>query len=651
MIIVKINPLYFSLKGLILRRGFHILNLKFLMLLIILIYSIPISAQNDSLELYAPRNIKKSYINGTRSLDGNPGKNYWQNRGHYHINVVVKPPDRTIHGNEEITYFNNSPDTLKELVIRLILNIHKPGAERFLSTDSSYLTAGIHIDYFAENNIEKSWIEDPNNYTIQRIQLLKPMIPRDSITISFKWHYQISLKSGREGMIDSTTYFLAYFYPRIAVYDDFQRWEWKEFDDFFEFYNDFNDYTLNVQVPKNYIVWATGTLINANDLLQPAFANKLSRSIYSDSIIHIVKKDDLFSKNITRQNSENTWKWKANNVTDLTLAISDHLNWDASSIVVDDKTKERASVQAAFCDTAKDFHNMVRYGKFALRWFSKNWPGIPFPYEKMTIIQGYAGQEYPMMVNDESFKDTILSKWCVEHEISHTYMPFFMGTNETQYGFMDEGWATAFELLIGRADYGAELAEKMFINNRIKWCIQGWNSDFPIVTSENNSFYGAVVNEYGKPALGYLALKDMLGDAMFKKCLHFYMDTWHGKHPIPWDFFYSFNTSSGQNLNWFWNNWFFSHNYIDLGIRDVNKSDKGYTVTIYDIGGMAVPFDLKVLYADGSKEEMHQTPVVWKNNKVFCVIKIQTNKKVKSLLLDNGIFMDVDESNNTWVNK
>jgi hypothetical protein len=407
---------------------------------------------------------------------------------------------------------------------------------------------------------------------------------------------------------------------------------------------------LNVDVPRNYIVWATGTLLNGNDLLQPVYANKLSRSKYSDSIIHILKKEDLSLKNITRQNSMNTWKWKVNNVTDLALAISDHFNWDASSIVVDEKTKRRASVQAAFCDTATDFHNIVRYGKFALGWFSKNWPGIPYPYEKMTMIQGYAGQEYPMMVNDESYKDTIFSKFIVEHEISHTYMPFYMGTNETQYGFMDEGWATAFELLIGRADFGVEKAEKMFIYDRIKWCIQGWNSDLPIVTSESNSFYAAVANEYGKPALGYLALKDILGDEMFKKCLHTYIDSWHGRHPIPWDFFYSFNTSSGQNLNWFWNNWFFSHNYIDLGIRNVNKSNKGYTVTIDNIGGMAIPFALEVLYDDGSSEEIHQSPLVWKNNQMFSVIKIQTNKKVKSLLLDGGIFMDADETNNTWVN-
>ena len=651
MMVMKQINLPNCTKGFIIIRIFYILNLKVLMLLIILICSIPISAQNNPLELYAPRNIKKAYRNGTRSLDGKPGKNYWQNHGHYDINLIVKPPDRIINGNEEVTYFNNSPDTLKELAFRLILNIHKPGAERFWSVDSSYLTSGIHIDSYAENNNEKPWIENRNPSTIQRIRLLKPLISGDSVRVSIKWHYQISLESGREGMIDSTTYFLAYFYPRIAVYDDLQAWEWREFNDMFEFYNDFNDYTLNVQVPKNYIVWATGTLLNGNDLLQPLYANKLFRSMVSDSIVHIVTKEDRSSKNITLQNSMNIWKWEVNNVTDLSLAISDHYNWDASSILVDEKTKRRASVQTAFCDTATDFHSMVRYGKYAIEWFSQNWPGIPYPFEKMTIIQGYPDMEYPMMVNDESFKDTIFSKLVVEHEIAHTYMPFYVGTNETQYGFMDEGWTTAFELLVGRADFGVEKAEKMFKAMRINRWINGWGYDIPIVNSENSFVNGVVVNSYGKPALGYLALKDMLGDEKFKKCLQVFMDYWHGKHPIPWDLFYSFNTYTGQNLNWFWNNWFFSNNYIDLGIREVNKFINEYAVTIDNIGGMAVPFTLKVLYADGSTGEIHQTPVVWKNNQMFCVIKIQTIKKIKSLLLDGGIFMDADETNNTWVNK
>ena len=628
--------------------------------LIMIMYWCQGMAQNDPSALYIPRNIKQAYKNGTRSPDGRPGKNYWQNLGRYDINITAMPPDRTIHGSENITYFNNSPDTLKNLVFKLIVNIHKPGAARVWAVDSTYLTPGIHVDSYSLNNIIQPWQSDLNNNTFQIIKLPQPLIPNDSVQISIQWHNEISLKSFREGMIDPTTYFLAYFYPRIAVYDDYQGWDVTEFDDDKEFYNDFNYYTLNVQVPKNYIVWATGTLLNIPELLQPPYANKLARSMVTDEIIHIVTKEDWISKNVTKQNALNTWKWKANNITDMTFAISDHYNWDASSVVVDAATNRRASVQSAYCDTVADFHSMIAYSRYALDWFSCNWPGIPYPYEKTTVFQGHAGgMEYPMMVNDKTYMDTTTSKWIVEHEIAHTYMPFYMGINETQYGFMDEGWATTFELLIGRDDRGIEAEEKLYKQINIgRWIHskQGIHdfsadNDLPIITPETNLTTGYEINAYGKPSLAYLALKDLLGDAMFKKCLHEYMNRWHGKHPIPWDFFYAFNDASGQNLNWFWNNWFFSYNYIDLAIRNVGKSTVGYTVTIDNIGGMAIPFNIEIIYTDGSKELNHQTPDVWKNDQKNTVITINTKKSIKSLLLDGGIFMDADESNNTWVSK
>jgi len=134
-------------------------------------------------------------------------------------------------------------------------------------------------------------------------------------------------------------------------------------------------------------------------------------------------------------------------------------------------------------------------------------------------------------------------------------------------------------------------------------------------------------NEYGKAALGYLAMKDLLGDGLFKKCLQEYMNRWHGKHPIPWDFFNTFRNVSGQNLNWFWNNWFFSHYYIDLAIKNVLHTKTGYTVSVQNIGGMATPFDVVVNYADGTTETRHQTPNVWKTNQTACTIPLATKKE------------------------
>jgi aminopeptidase N len=282
--------------------------------------------------------------------------------------------------------------------------------------------------------------------------------------------------------------------------------------------------------------------------------------------------------------------------------------------------------------------------------------------------------EYPMMANDESYEDTTFSRFVAEHEIAHTYMPFYMGINETRYGFMDEGWATTFEILIGRDDLGVEKAEETYKQFRV----EGWindpspGEDVPIVGPGDNRIGQALGdNEYGKASLGYLAMKDLLGDELFKKCLHEYMNRWHGKHPLPWDFFFTFNDVAKKNLNWFWSNWFFSHNYIDLAIKSTTRSGNDYTVTIENIGGMAAPVNIIANYADGTKESFHQTPVIWQSNQqpsvanrvspkalavaqglaMLATVKISSKKKVESISLDGGIFMDADTTNNTWKEK
>lgn len=126
------------------------------------------------------------------------------------------------------------------------------------------------------------------------------------------------------------------------------------------------------------------------------------------------------------------------------------------------------------------------------------------------------------------------------------------------------------------------------------------------------------------------------------------MDRWHGKHPIPWDYFNSMNSVSGKNLNWFFNNWFFTNYYIDLSLQNVSKINGGYTAIIKNIGGFAVPFDVKLTYADGTTESIHQTPAVWEKNQKQTTITLKTDKVIKSAVLDGGIFMDADVSNNKF---
>ncbi len=620
---------------------------KYLILVILIVFSaLCLHAQ----QLHMPRNVKKAFAAGTRSPDGKPGKNYWQNKATYNISVNVAPPNRTVAGTEEITYVNNSPDTLGNIVFRLTMNSHAPEAPRENAVETNYLTTGVHIDEFAENGTVKAW-ESQKGATWQEVNLDKPLAPHATVRFTFKWHYDVSIKSGREGAIDASTFFLAYFYPRVAVYDDTNGWDTVNFTEGHEFYNDFNDYTFQVTTPKNFVVWATGDLLNPSETLQPKFAERLKTSFTSDDVIHVATAAEMASNVVTAQTDKLVWKWKADNVSDVALAVSDHYIWDAGSVVVDKAANRRASVQSAYNIEAKDFEKMVEYGKHALDWTSNNYPGTPYPYQKTTIVRGFADMEYPMMVNDSSTGIPAMTRFIVEHEILHTWFPFHMGINEQRYGFMDEGWTTAFELLIGRADMGSEQAEGLFKIFRV----QGWtesqsaDADLPIITpGDAMTGRGFGDNEYGKAALGYLALKDLLGDAEFKRSLHEFIADWNGKHALPWDMFNSFNRASGKNLNWFFDNWFFSNGYIDLAVESVTQTETGAAVKIKNVGGFAAPVDVIVQYDDGTTEKLHQTPAIWNSNLNEASVKIAAKKAITSVKLDGGIFMDANDADNVW---
>ena len=604
--------------------------------------------------LYEPRNMKAAYKAGTRSRDGKPGPNYWENHGRYRITITAKPPNRTIHGTEQIVYRNDSPDTLKALVLKLFMNVHKPGAPRGRGVSKKFLSTGVHIDSLAVNGKTQTWKENRRFFTWAPLRLAKPLMPHDSVHLAFKWHYTLATQPGREGAIDSTTFYIAYFYPRVAVYDDYEGWDTMPFTLGHEFYSDFNDYDVTVRVPSGYVVWGTGTLKNAADLLQPGPLARFNDSFNSDSTIHVATQSELAAGKITKGNVMNAWHFTSHYVPDVAFGLSNHYDWDAASVLVNDETGRRAGVQAAYNDTAADFHQMVQFGRHALDWLSHNWPGVPYPYAKTTEFQGGAGMEYPMMANDASYKNPAFARFVAEHEISHTYMPFYMGINETRYGFMDEGWATTFEYLIGVNDMGK--AGETHLYKRFR--IYRWTHDkspveeIPIITpGDAINGAGLGINEYGKASLGYLAMKDLLGDSMFKKCLHAYMSRWHGKHPSPWDFFYTFDNVSGQNLNWFWKNWYFSNNYIDMAVNTVKKTKNGYVVAVNNIGGMDAPVNLVLHFNDGSSRTIHETPVIWRAYSKQTTLYVNTDKTLQSLKLDGDIWMDANPSDNTWTAK
>lgn len=602
--------------------------------------------QVQAQELYMPRNIKKAYENETRSYTGAPGKNYWQNKGVYNVKVKVDDQTKVVSGSEVISYTNNSPMELKFVVLRFVNNIHKPTAPRSGAVGEDFLTTGLKITSLYING-EKYPVTAEDWGTFGGVRLNSAIASKGVAELKIEWEYPLSKQSGREGQIDPETFYVAYSYPRVSVLDDYNSWDVLPHTDGQEFYNDFNDYNFEISARKNYVVWATGDFLNPDDVLQPDALKRFKNSLKGDKVINVATEADMKAGKITKQNEWNTWKFKANHIMDFCFAMSNHYVWDASSVKLNTK---RASVQAAYKAGAKDFEQYPEWMRYSLKWYTNNWPGVEYPYPVMTAIQGFADMEYPMMINDSSIPDNFEdARLTADHEIAHTYFPFYMGTNETRYAFMDEGWATTLEYLIGIEENGEEAAKKFYQQFRVeRYALMGSTEiDQPIITmSSQLSGSGYGLNAYTKPSLAYLALKDYLGDALFKKALHHYMDNWNGKHPMPWDFFYSMNTGSGKNLNWFWNNWFFSNNYIDLKV--VSAIAKGNTVnlTINNEGGFAIPFDVIATLSDGTTHKTHFTPAVWEKDARNTTLTITAPKKVTAIVLEGGIYMDATPADN-----
>jgi hypothetical protein len=602
-----------------------------------------------------PRDVSLGYQAGTRSADGNPRPKYWQNHAVHTMDITIAPPSRTISATQDITFTNNSPNALSSVTFNLLQNVRRPDAMREKVFPENFFTSGLHIDEFRVNGVEQEWVPTPGYAGVNTVPMSPTLEAGETVTFSINWHFDIGdhVEGTKEGAVNPTTYFLAYFFPRIAVADDVNPlvWDTREFTyGGHEMNNDFADFNVTVHAPKDFVVWATGDLQNPDEVLQPEYAQRLRESLTSDEVIKVATPAELQAGKVTAQDDMVTWKWQASNVPDFVVALSNNYNWDAGSVVVDPATGRRASVQAAYDDPAKDFQQMVDNGKSVLEFGSTEWPGVPYPYSKTTIFRGVADEEYPMFANDSSNEEAAFTRFVAAHELLHSWFPFYMGINERRYGFMDEGWTTAFEYLYNVHDMGPEIAANFFKSFRTSHLALPYpGADVAIITpGDSIDGLALALNEYEKAALGYLALKELMGDAPFKQGLHEFMARWHGKRPLPWDMFNTFNAVSGQDLSWFFNRWFFEPNHMDLAVAGVQKTAGGYIVKVANPGGMPIPFDVTVTYADGTQGSFRQNPALWQNSPHAATIALAADQEITKLVLDGGIFVDTTPDDNTW---
>ena len=617
-------------------------------MLFLLAVALPVFSQ----PLFVTRNMQHAYDNGTRSTNGKPGKNYWQNRGDYTINVSFDPKTLLVKGDETISYSNNSPDSLKKLIIRLYPDYYKRGVFRNDPIDEKDENDGVTIEFLEVGNdiisldtSKKQAVHDQTNLIIHPKNLI---LPHSTTTLAVRWHYTLNSGSqNRTGTIDSSSAFIAYFFPRIAVYDDVDGWDEWSYAGIQEFYNDFGDFNVSLTVPKGFMVWATGELKNESEVIAPEILSKWNQAQHSSKIVHVIDSNDYKKGIVTTTNAFNTWKFTATNITDFVFAVSNHYLWDACSVIADKKSGRTVTVQTAYNKSDKDYFDVINQAQFSVQVMCDSFPAVPFPFPHITVVDGTDQMEYPMMVNDNPTDARDVSVQLTSHEIFHSYFPFYMGIDETKYGWMDEGWATIGESVISPM---LDAPEDDGIYRRAKYeLIAGTKDEVPMITNSQlitgETYY---CNSYGKPAECYWILWDMLGSERFFKALHAYMDDWNGKHPTPYDFFNEFNTASGEDLNWFWKAWFYDWGVPDLAISSV-KIEKGKLKIIVDRkGNIPVPVTLQVTLADGTVIKQHETAEKWADGTTSLLFQTAVKSDVVSVILGDEFTPDVNRKDNEW---
>lgn len=572
---------------------------------ILILLLLPAFAQES--DLYLPREFKEAYENGTRSFDGKPGPKYWQNLVDYKLNVEIIPESRSLIGEGTIRFHNNSPDDMGFLVIRLYHDLFKKGNPRSISVSESDLNEGMEIISLVVDgdtlDLDKMTRRIGTNMSMN---LPAPLASNSFTMINIQWKMTIPETTRRTGAYDSTSFFVSYWYPQVAVYDDVFGWDGLAYDFSTEFYNNLGNYDVRISAPENFTVMATGVLQNPNQVFKEDKLSLYRKANATQETIMIISPEDIQNG---YEHKSGTWRYKADEVPDFSFCLSDHFVWDAAIQPVEDRNVLISSFY--HIDQADRASTLTSIQQQTMKHFSEDVPGIPYPYpEFTTCVQNGrgGGMETPMMANNGG-----PGRGVTIHEMLHTYFPMYVRINEKRFAWMDEGWADFNTSYV--SDRYFEGSDELFIENFGSLDARLGNySDIPLLTSTqytDASNYGYTA--YQLPAFLYSILHHHLGDELFRVCYKEYITRWAKKSPTPYDFFYTFENVSGQDLSWLWKPWFFEYGNVDLAIEMLKKNK----ITIKNIGSRSIPVVLEVMYKDSTNWKMDYSASIWKDKSSF----------------------------------
>ena len=540
-----------------------------------------------------------------RTASGAPGHEYYQQRADYDMSITLDDETQRIYGEETITYTNNSPDELRYLWVQLDQNMRAQN-----STTQQIKTGGIFNQrganaqtafnqlknnqfYDFDGGFKLAYVKTTSganlpytvNNTMMRVDLPTPLRQGQKFSFKIKWWFNINDRmdiGGRSGYEyfeeeDNYLYTIAQFFPRMAVYNDIEGWQNKQFLGQGEFTLPFGDYKVDITVPSDHIVASTGELMNASRILSSKQRARLAKAkkSYDDPVI-IVTQEEAEAAEKNKATSTKTWTFEAENVRDFAFATSRKFIWDAQAVDISGKTtmamsyypKEGNPLWEQY-STRVVAHTLKVYSKFT----------IDYPYHKaISVHTKWIGMEYPMIcfnggrpeadgTYSEGTKYGMIG--VIIHEVGHNFFPMIINSDERQWTWMDEGLNTFVQYLTEQ-EWDHDYPSRRGPAAKIVPYMSGPKEQIVPIMTNSESILQFGNNAYGKPATALNILREtVMGRELFDYAFKEYSRRWAFKHPTPADLFRTMEDASGVDLDWFWRGWFYTTDHVDIAIKDV----------------------------------------------------------------------------------
>ncbi len=691
--------------------------------------------------------------NTYRSASGAPGPDYYQQQADYVMDIRLDDENAKIYGEETITYTNNSPDELSYLWVQLDQNVRAKDAKALLKNGSAikaentvedfakkFLTSSFDGGFKIENVKDASGKALPYtiNQTMMRIDLPMGLQSGSQYAFSIKWNYNIpdhTVNRARSGFEffpkdGNRAYVIAQFFPRMAVYSDVEGWQNHQFWGSGEFALPFGDYEVNITVPADHILDGTGVLQNRKDVYSKEMMKRYEQAKKSyDKPVVIVTQAEVEELEKDFSKKTKTWKLKAKNVRDFGFATSRKFILDMQAVKVGSK-----DVMAISMYPKEGNPLWEEYSTKAVAATLKSYSSHTFDYPYPKAISVHAknqGMEYPMICwnygrpnEDGTYSDRVKYGMIsvIIHEVGHNFFPMIVNSDERQWGWMDEGLDT-FMQYIAEQEFGDDFPEAIAPNSKypsrrgdpakIVPYMSGDQSTISPIMSNPENVYQLGPNAYGKPATALNILREtVMGRELFDHAFKTYSQRWMFKHPTPEDFFRTMEDASAVDLDWFWRGWFYTTDYVDIGVKGIKKyqvakkpvtgdlmskvflvssDSEGYDATLEGVspsetsktlkafmmdnmtaaeraavkepkyffevtynkpGGIPMPLIVEYTYADGTVENITYPAEIWRKNDKEVKLVISSTSDLKGIVVDPKMeTADIDITNNSWPKK